>query len=112
MTFTIPVFKYGSTFTVSTEELASARSWNDPRYNRKVKETIVHPPTQADWDEYREGVAMLKRLRKNKFYQEGGPDEGSSVDKPRARHEYVYGETHDEWLERVRELLREESDTR
>lgn len=102
------VRKYGSSIPISGEIYAEHRSWHDDRFARRIESETRTPPTEADWAEYREGLALLEQLRGNRFYEEGGPDEGSTIRVPEDTITYVYAETHDEWLCRVRELMKED----
>lgn len=71
---------------------------------RKVASRTETPPTDADWAEYQEGVELLEKLRENRYYREGGPDEGSEIEQPSPDVQVVYTETESEYAARVRTL--------
>jgi hypothetical protein len=72
-----------------------------PPFTRLVASRTETPPTAEEWAEYQEGVELLERLRENRFYREGGPDEGSEIEQPRPHVHIVYAETEAEYAARV-----------
>lgn len=93
--------KYGIAFHVTPYMLAM-------RYGgewwRREKTRTETPPTEADWAEYREGVALLEKLRDNPYFEEGGPEYGASMEEPRPTVHVEYAETEDEWRARIATL--------
>lgn len=85
---------------ISAEEVYMQRAWADPRYGRKVEAVITTEPTEADWAEYRKAKEAHDYLLESPYFQDGGPDEGSSVSEPEPKPEYIYAETTKEWLDR------------
>ena len=94
---------------LSAETVYMYRAWNDDRYGRKVERVITTEPSEADWAEYRKAKEAHDYLLESPYFQDGGPDEGSSVEEPEPKHEYIYAETVEEWLDRCRELDREQT---
>ena len=89
---------------VSAEQIYMERSYYDSRYNRKVDRIEVTQPTEADWDDYRKAKEAHEYLLNSPYFDDGGPDERSQVSPPEPTREYIYAETHDEWLARCREM--------
>jgi len=89
---------------LSAEQAYMWRALNDPRYYRRIKETIVTQPTEAEWADYRKAKAAHGFLLASPYFEDGGPDERSQVVEPEPRREYIYAETHDEWIARCLEL--------
>lgn len=92
---------------LSHEQVFMARAWNDPRYSRLVDRVIVTQPTEADWADYRKAKEAHDYLLGSPYFDDGGPDERSSVSPPTPSREYVYAETHDEWIARCLEIEKE-----
>lgn len=95
--------------SLHAEQVYMYRAWKDDRYRRKVERVITTDPTEADWAEYRKAKEAHDYLLESPYFQDGGPDEGSSVEEPEPKHEYIYAETVEEWLDRCRELDREQT---
>lgn len=89
---------------LSAEEVYMYRSWDDSRYDRRVEKVITTDPTEAEWAEYRKAKEAHDFLLESPYFQDGGPDEGSSVEEPEPKREYIYAETTEEWLDRCRKL--------
>jgi len=79
----------------------------DPRYRRLVDRIIITQPTEREWEDYRKAKAAHDYLLMSPYFDDGGPDERSSVSPPEPKREYIYAETHEEWLNRCRELDKE-----
>lgn len=94
--------KFGVTMQISDELYFMSRT--EPEFERKVLREVEHPVTEGEWATYREGVRLLDALRKNPYFEEGGSDYGAEITKPEPRVEYIYAETHEEWLARCRAL--------
>lgn len=100
--------KYNSyAIRISAEQVYWERSWRDKRYTRKIGEIIVAEPTEADWEQHRAAKAAHDLLLQSPYFEDGGPDERSKVVEPEPKREYVYAETHEEWLARCGELDKE-----
>ena len=89
---------------LSAEQVYWERGFRDSRYNRKVDRIEVTQPTEADWAEYRKAREAHEYLLSSPYFDGGGPDERSQVSPPEPTREYIYAETHDEWLARCREM--------
>lgn len=89
---------------ISAEQVYMYRAWQDRRYSRKVERVITTDPTEAHWAEYRKAKEAHDYLLESPYFQDGGPDEGSSVEEPEPKREYIYAETTEEWLDRCRKL--------
>ena len=89
---------------LSAEQVYWERGFRDSRYNRKVDRIEVTQPTEADWAEYRKAREAHEYLLSSPYFDDGGPDERSQVSPPEPTREYIYAETHDEWLARCREM--------
>lgn len=94
---------------LSAEQVYWSRGFQDSRYNRLVERIDITQPTEADWDEYRKAKAAHEYLLGSPYFQDGGPDDGSRVEPPEPTRTYIYAETHEEWLNRCRELDQEEA---
>jgi len=81
----------------------------DPRYRRLVERIDITQPTEADWAEYRKVKKAHEYLLNSPYFDDGGPDERSSVSPPEPTREYVYAETTEEWLTRCRAIEQEDS---
>jgi len=81
----------------------------DARYQRRVDRIIVTQPTEADWADYRKAKEAHEYLLNSPYFDDGGPDERSSVSPPEPTREYIYAETTEEWIARCRELERSEA---
>jgi len=81
----------------------------DPRYRRLVERIIITQPTEADWDEYHKAREAHEYLLNSPYFDDGGPDERSSVSPPEPTRQYVYAETNEEWLTRCRAIEQEDS---
>ena len=92
------------TFHVSAEEYYMHRAWTNPAFFRVVERVITTEPTDAEWAEYRKAKEAHDYLLQSPYFQDGGPDEGSSVEEPEPKHEYIYAETVEEWIDRCRAL--------
>lgn len=98
------VKKHYAALKVSAELLFMTRAWRDSRYNRRVKEVIETPPTEQDWADYRKAKEAHEFLLSSPYFIDGGPEDGSSVEEPTPKREYIYAETKDEWLARCWEM--------
>ena len=94
---------------LSAEQVYWERGFRDSRYNRLLDRIEVTQPTEAEWAEYRKAKAAHDYLIMSPYFDDGGPDEGSSVSPPEPRREYIWAETHEEWLARCRALDQEET---
>lgn len=92
---------------ISAEEIYMHRSLFDVRYARRIRQLIITEPTEADWAEYRKAKEAHDYLLQSPYFEDGGPDERSTVVEPEPKREYVYGETVEEWIERCQELDKE-----
>jgi hypothetical protein len=101
--------KNSYTIRLSAEQVYWQRGFHDSRYNRKVERIEVTQPTEADWGHYRTAKAAHNYLLSSPYFEDGGPDERSTVNKPEPKREYIYAETHEEWLARCRALDQEET---
>lgn len=81
----------------------------DPRYERRLERVIVTQPTEADWVEYRKAKEAHDYLLASPYFEDGGPDERSSVAEPEPRREYIYAETVKEWVARCLEIEKEDA---
>ena len=89
---------------VSAEQVYWQRGFWDSRYQRIVERVEVTDPTEADWEDYRRARDAHEYLLASPYFQDGGPDEGSTVEPPEPTRTYVYAETHEEWLNRCHAL--------
>lgn len=70
-------------------------------YERRIASKTTTGPTEQDWQKYHEGVRMLAMLHNNKYFTDGGPGEGATMNKPEPTTHYEYAETTQEWIARV-----------
>jgi len=96
------------TIRLSAEHVYWQRGFHDSRYNRKVDRIDVTQPTEADWADYRKAKEAHEYLLNSPYFDDGGPDERSQVSPLEPKREYIYAETHEEWLDRCRALDQEE----
>ena len=101
------IHKNSVAIRLSAEQVYMHRSLFDVRYSRRVRQLIITEPTEADWADYRRARDAHEYLLASPYFDDGGPDEGSSVSEPSPSREYVYGETVDEWIARCGELEKE-----
>lgn len=91
-----------------TANIPVNRQWLAFRYGgewlRKVATRTETPPTEQDWAEYHEGVALLDKLRANRYFDEGGDEYGATMSEPQPTVHIEYAETEDEWTARIAEL--------
>lgn len=92
---------------LSAETVYMYRAWQDRRYSRRVEQVITTDPTEKDWTDYRKAKEAHEYLLQSPYFEDGGPDEGSSVSEPVPSHEYIYAETTEEWIKRCQELDKE-----
>ena len=95
---------------LSAEQIYWQRGFSDSRYNRRVERIDITQPTEADWAAYRKAKEAHEYLLNSPYFDDGGPDERSSVSPPEPTREYIYAETHEEWLNRCRELDQEDDE--
>lgn len=93
---------------LNAEEVFMHRSLFDDRYSRRVKQLIITQPTEADWAEYRKAKEAHEYLLGSPYFEDGGPDERSSVTEPEPGREYIYAETVEQWIARCRRIEKEE----
>lgn len=98
------VFKQHASIWISAEQVYMHRAFNDPRYERRVSHVNVTQPTEAEWADYRTAKEAHEYLLNSPYFDDGGPDERSSISPPEPSREYSYAETVDEWLARCREI--------
>lgn len=103
------IFKNHAAIRVSPEFVYIERAVYDARYSRRVSHINVTQPTEADWTDYRTAKRCHDYLLNSPYFDDGGPDERSSVSPPEPSREYIYAETVDEWLKRCREIDGQES---
>ena len=101
------VFKHYGTVELTDWQLFDMKSLMDKRYRRRVQEVIETPPSEQDWADYRAAKIAHDFLLSSPYFRDGGPDEGSEVEKPQSDRQYIYAESEDEWLDRCRDLLKE-----
>ena len=89
---------------ISDEQLFMHRGLFDPRYERKVERVVVTEPTEADWTAYRTAKRCHEYLLESPYFEDGGPDERSTVNPPEPTREYIYAETVDEWIARCKAM--------
>lgn len=89
---------------MSHEQVFMHRAMSDPRYSRRVERVIVTQPTEADYAEYQKARDAHEYLLNSPYFDDGGPDERSSISPPEPTREYIYAETIDEWIARCKEL--------
>lgn len=95
----MPVFqKNAFAVRLSIEQLTMFASGD---WRRKVDYTEEIPVPEQEWDDYYEAVDLLERLRHYDCFDEGGSDEGASIEEPRPLTRYYYAETEEEWHARV-----------
>lgn len=94
---------------LSAEQVYEYRAWRDRRYRRRVQEVIETPPTEQQWADYRKAKEAHEYLMQSPYFQDGGPDDGSSVNEPTPDREYIYAETTEEWIQRCQELDKEQA---
>ena len=92
---------------LSAEEVYMYRAWQDRRYSRRVEQVITVEPTEKDWADYRKAKEAHEYLLQSPYFEDGGPEEGSSVNEPTPTREYIYAETTEEWIQRCQELDKE-----
>lgn len=85
---------------LSAEQVFWNRGLFDRRYERKVERVIITVPTEADWADYRKAKEAHDYLLNSPYFDDGGPDERSSVGPPEPTREYIYAETTEEWIAR------------
>ena len=93
---------------LSHEQVFEQRGLSDARYRRLMNRVIVTQPTEADWGQYRMAKAAHEYLLESPYFEDGGPNERSSVTEPEPKREYVYAETVEEWIARCLEIEKEE----
>lgn len=96
--------KFSAAVYFSAEQVFMHRALYDTRYERRVKQVNITPPTEAEWADYRKAKEAHEYLLASPYFDDGGPDEGSSVSEPEPGREYIYAETVDEWIARCREI--------
>lgn len=89
---------------LSAEQVYWHRGFTDNRYSRRVERVIITEPTEADWADYRKAKEAHEYLLASPYFDDGGPDEGSSVSQPEPSREYIYAETEAEWIARCHEI--------
>lgn len=89
---------------LSREQVFENRGLSDARYRRLLNRVIVTQPTEADWGQYRMAKAAHNFLLDSPYFEDGGPDERSSVTEPEPKREYIYAETVEEWIARCLEI--------
>lgn len=101
------IHKNYAAVNISLEQLFMHRSLFDVRYTRRVRQLIITEPTEADWADYRKAKEAHDYLIDSPYFEDGGPDERSSVTEPVPRREYVYGETVEQWIARCLQIEKE-----
>ena len=94
---------------ITAEQAYEWKSMRDALYERKLAEVIETLPTAADWDDYRKAKEAHDYLLKSPYFEDGGPDERSSINPPEPLREYVYAETVEEWIARCLEIDKEDA---
>ena len=94
---------------LSAEQVYWERGFRDSRYNRRVERIDITQPTEADWAEYHKAREAHEYLLSSPYFDDGGPDERSSVSPPEPKRDYIYAETVEEWLDRCHEIEKEET---
>lgn len=98
------IHKNSYAIRLSAEQVFWNRGLFDPRYSRKVERVIVTEPTEADWANYRTAQRCHNYLLESPYFEDGGPDERSSVNPPEPTREYIYAETTEEWIARCKAM--------
>lgn len=102
MSESISAHKVGHLFKLSDEMAFEMASDRDPRYKRRVKEVIRRAPTPEQLAEFERVKAAWEIVSNSQYFEDGGPDYGATLNPPQDEYEYIYAETHDEWLARCR----------
>jgi hypothetical protein len=98
------------TIRLSHEQVFESRGLFDARYRRLLNRVIITQPTEADWADYRKAKGAHDYLLDSPYFEDGGPDERSSVTKPEPKREYIYAETVEEWVARCLEIEKEDAE--
>jgi hypothetical protein len=90
----------------SEEQLFTNIGLSDSRYQRKAeyKTEEISPET---WARYYEAKNAFRILADSEFMEWGSPEAEPEVAEPYAKRAVTYLETHEEWLERCRQLQKE-----
>lgn len=102
------IHKNSVVIRLSHEQVFMHRALFDARYQQRVKRVIVTQPTEADWADYRKAKEAHDYLLASPYFEDGGPDERSSVTEPEPKREYIYAETVDEWIARCHKIEEEQ----
>ena len=98
--------KWTTHIRVSEEYWFEMLATKDGRFHRRVEREEEVLPTAEDWAKYERALELWEELRGNPFFDFYG--EEPWIDEPRPDVRIVYAETHEEWLERCRELMKDD----
>lgn len=107
MSVPFSVRKNAYAIRLSAEQVYWERGFRDSRYNRLVERIDITQPTEQDWADYRKAREAYDYLLESAYFDIGCSCEHPSVSEPTPSREYVYAETHEEWLARCKELDKE-----